>query len=400
MNGILDVNQKTVYDNSISKIEYHSYSPFLNSFNNSDEIRISLQQQDLYVLPSQSYIYIEGSIAKDDNNASATAQLVNNPIAFLFDEIRYELNGIQIDRTRNVGITSTLKNYISMTSAASKKSFNSGWSPEDSITLENGLFNFCVPLNMLLGFAEDYKKIIINAKHELILNRVRSDENAIVSPTDSVKFKILKLHWRVPHVTVADHEKLSLLKLLGNNKSINMSFRSWDIYEYPTLPLTMQNNWTVKTSSQLEKPRYVIFALQTNRKNQKETDASKFDHCNLTDIKLHLNSETYPYDNLNINFDKNQYAILYEMYMRFQESYYGSTTAEPILSWSNFKNNASIIVIDCSRQNESIKSGPIDIRLEFKALANIPANTTAYCLLLHDRIVEYNPLSNHVKIHT
>jgi len=33
----------------------------------------------------------------------------------MFDEIRYELNGVKIDRNRNVGITSTIKNYVSLT---------------------------------------------------------------------------------------------------------------------------------------------------------------------------------------------------------------------------------------------------------------------------------------------
>jgi len=40
--------------------------------------------------------------------------LGNNCVAFIFDEIRYELNGVEIDRNRNVGITSTLKNYVTV----------------------------------------------------------------------------------------------------------------------------------------------------------------------------------------------------------------------------------------------------------------------------------------------
>jgi len=33
----------------------------------------------------------------------------------MFDEIRYELNRVEIDCNRNVGVTSTIKNYVSMT---------------------------------------------------------------------------------------------------------------------------------------------------------------------------------------------------------------------------------------------------------------------------------------------
>jgi len=31
----------------------------------------------------------------------------------MFDEIPYELNGVEIDRNRNVGIINSIKNYVS-----------------------------------------------------------------------------------------------------------------------------------------------------------------------------------------------------------------------------------------------------------------------------------------------
>lgn len=41
-----------------------------------------------------------------------------------------------------------------------------------------------------------------------------------------------------------------------------------------------------------------------------------------------------------------------------------------------------------------IKSATVDVRIEFGCRGNIPANTTAYCLILHDRVVKYSPLTN------
>lgn len=229
MSKILNIVQGVDYDNSISKFEYHSYSPFLNSFNNGDEIRISIQHQDLYLLLCESFIYIEGRLLKEDNTISATASLTNNVMAYLFEAIRYEMNGVEIDHNKNVGHTSLLKNYVSLTENESKMLINAGWAPGNDIALENGYFNFCVPLKMLLGFAEDYKKVIVNAKHELILTRSRTDNNAVISATDDVKFHISKLQWKVPHVTVADEGKLSLLKVIEKGKPITISFRSWDL---------------------------------------------------------------------------------------------------------------------------------------------------------------------------
>ncbi|CAL1680804.1 unnamed protein product [Lasius platythorax] len=75
-----------------------------------------------------------------------------------------------------------------------------------------------------------------------------------------------------------------------------MGFRSWDLYKYPLLQRTTKHSWPIKTATQLEKPRYVVFALQTGRKNVMFEDTSRFDDCKLTNVKLYLNSECYPYD--------------------------------------------------------------------------------------------------------
>ncbi|XP_018368245.1 PREDICTED: matrix metalloproteinase-14-like [Trachymyrmex cornetzi] len=44
-----------------------------------------------------------------------------------------------------------------------------------------------------------------------------------------------------------------------------MCFRSWDLYEFPQLQSTTKHSWAVKTTSQLEKPRYLAdpHTLQT-----------------------------------------------------------------------------------------------------------------------------------------
>jgi len=81
--------------------------------------------------------------------------LRNNCVAFMFDEIRYELNGVEIDRNRNVEITSNIKNYITYDKAIIFCRIRWDVGTTESILLQR-YFNFCVPLNMLLGFCEDY----------------------------------------------------------------------------------------------------------------------------------------------------------------------------------------------------------------------------------------------------
>src|SRR5579872_7508513 len=100
----LIVTEQLRFEDAVINAEYRSHLPYAStSLGNSDEIRIPVQYQDLYTLPSQSYLYIEGKVLDDNNAAVANARLVNNAIAHLFEEIRYELNGIVIDRVRNPG---------------------------------------------------------------------------------------------------------------------------------------------------------------------------------------------------------------------------------------------------------------------------------------------------------
>ena len=115
---------------------------------------------------------------------------------------------------------------------------------------------------MLLGFCEDYKRVVINARHELILIRARNDYSSLYASADTseIDIELFKIQWRMPHVLLNEVNKLSLLRTLESGRYLTMSFRSWDLYEFPLLQNTTKHSWTVKTSTQLEKPRYVIFA--------------------------------------------------------------------------------------------------------------------------------------------
>ncbi|KYN08602.1 hypothetical protein ALC62_00412 [Cyphomyrmex costatus] len=379
MVDILNIVGEPIFDDRIVKFEIHTYNPYANTtFGPSDEIRIPIQQQDLYTLPCESFLYIEGRLTVKKKDEETPTTLGNNCIAFMFDEIRYELNSVEIDRNRNVGITSTLKNCVSLTYDKSLIALNAGWESKSDIT--EGYFNFCVPLNMLLGFCEDYKRVIVNARHELILIRARNDNNCILgNSATEPEVELIKVQWRMPHVMLNEITKLSMLRALESGRYLSMSFRSWDLYEYPLLQSTTKHTWAVKTATQLEKPRYVIFALQTGRKN----DASVFDDCKLSNVKLYLNSEFYPYGDLNLDFDQKRYALLFDMYARFRKAYYGIDCFETLLNVLSFIEKGPFTVtewlsdiLDCD--NAIVET--LDAHYEdVEFLRNIDACNTIQC---------------------
>ncbi len=264
----------------------------------------------------------------------------------MFEDARLELNGIEIDRCKNVGLSTLMKNWVALNPNQLTIMQNAGWfglSEEREIVNDQGYFDVFIPLSMILGFAEDYKKIVVNVKLELILTRSRDDLNAIlqsgvvannVTTWDNFKIDLTRIEWLMPYVQVSDSRKISLFKFLEKDRPITMSFRSKEFFEYPLLPATPKHIWVVKTSNQLEKPRFIIVGLQTQRKSVKDADASLFDNCDITNVKLFLNSQYYPYSNLNLNIVQNQYAVLYDMYANFQSAYYGKDP-EPLLKKSD-----------------------------------------------------------------
>lgn len=414
---ILDIGADLRFDTRITSIETRTHEAYAGTkFDNNDEIRITIQNQDAYTLPCNSFIYIEGKLTTTADTAVTQTILSTNAFAYLISECKYLLNGVEIDQTRNVGYTSTMKGLASFSPNDTRRLDNAGWDleydPAGPAVHTDGSFTAIVPLRTLMGFFEDYNKILVNCKQELVLVRSQNDLNCIVTEPpaaaapgaqaqalEQVKITITKLNWRMPYVEVSDSTKLQLLRYLQEDKPIELGFRSWHAFEKPLNSNTNKITWQLHVTTHLERPRYVLLALQTNKRNIATEKAVNFDHCKIRNVKAFLNEKSFPYDNLSLNISKNNTALLYEMYCNFRESYYGKY-ADPLVSQREFKLQYPLIVIDCSKQNEAVKSGAIDVRLEIEAEEMFPANTTGFCVLLHDRIVDYTPLTNVVRKHS
>lgn len=400
--SIFDIHDKYIEDNSITDQELHSHFPNSAAFDYNDEIRITVEG-DRPTLPSISYLQIDGRVVNpDDGKPSATVKFVNNGVAQLFSEIRYELNGVAVDNTTRVGMASTIKGYASYTPGQVNRLQNAGWRPGGSTKVlpytSDGVFSVILPLFTLLGLCEDYKKIILNIRQELVLIRSTSDDNALFHAADKGKVIIDKIQWKIPHIVGSLQKELGLSKYIEKGTDTHVCFRSWEIHVLKDLPQTTHFSWNIKSTKKSQTPICVIFAFQVGREGKLTSDTSHFDDISAKNISLYLNSAKYPYDNLNLNISKYQLALLYENYARFQESYYGKEP-EPMFNLEEFVKKAPIFVVDTSKQAESVayQTQAINVRVEIETRANIKAETTAYCLLIYERQFVYNALTKYVK---
>ncbi|CAF4541855.1 unnamed protein product, partial [Rotaria magnacalcarata] len=113
----LDWKQPLLNDESIKRIEYQEYESYTGiDLNKSGDIRIAIQNQDEFLLPSRSYLYIEGALTKTDgtkySKTDVEISIINNGLMYLFDRVDYQLGNQNIEGYSNLGQASTLKSLI------------------------------------------------------------------------------------------------------------------------------------------------------------------------------------------------------------------------------------------------------------------------------------------------
>ena len=121
-----------------------------------------------------------------------------------------------------------------------------------------------------------------------------------------------------------------------------------------------------------------------------EQNSSIFDSVNLSTASAKLNNVNYPAEDIVINFGKNDYAVLYQMFDDFKKEYYGfnSLVGGTQVNFAAFKNLFPIIVFDVRHQSEKLSVGIIDMQLKFKFHEAVPANTMAYVTIISDRVYQ------------
>ena len=77
MKDILKFTDFPIIYEGIEKYEYHAYDPITGtSLNNSGDVRISIESQDIFTHPSESYFIFEGRLTKADGTLYVNADEV------------------------------------------------------------------------------------------------------------------------------------------------------------------------------------------------------------------------------------------------------------------------------------------------------------------------------------
>lgn len=410
---IFDWSEGGVDDDSIKEYEYIEYTPIIGTQlnNTGGNIRITVETQDMFSHPSESFLLISGRLTKADNSAYTNADvaaLTNNGVMHLFDSMRYDLGGKEIETLRYLGQSMTMLKTLTISDDQSRsEGLNEMWEKDSSNVAslttnagfttrqswiikspqEKGRFQVRIPLKEVFGFCEDYAKVIYGLKQELTLKR-KSDNDAIfkASAVDGGKVTLDNVSWYLPVVEPNDEEKFALMKQIEDKTEQSIEYRMRQA-DNIAVPQSTSFDWRLTIKSGAEKPRYVIVAFQTDKDNDQDKNASIFDHCNVQSMSVYLNNTQYPRKDYELDITQNKFARVYGDVSKFRANYTGTTPelAHCNISPIEWKALYPFYVFDVTKQSERLKTATIDMKIKARFSQNVSANTQAYALVISDR---------------
>ncbi|CAH1112384.1 unnamed protein product [Psylliodes chrysocephalus] len=373
---------KPQFDESFRKVESRIYTPFIKSFNNNDAVEIIIKQVDSFFLMSDALLCIKGKL---DVNGGGDVSLAPNFGAFLFDSCSYSESSKEIEVVRDTGIVSTIRSLLCYKPEDSKHMSIGGWNyPNNPHLNKQNKFSLVMRMDHLFNVLNDYT-LVTCGNQTFRLIRARNDNDSIIITekpiagggiTDTTaKIIIESLELRVKHIFPNDEIKIELMESIKKDRSILIPFRKWELNELPAITAGAKREiWSVKTSASVERPRFVIVCFQTDKRSNVKANAICFDDANVSSIRLSLNGEYWPNERIQHDFKNDDYMMAFHDYTEFYASYSNSKIKHPLLDYTEFKKHA-LFVIDCSKQEEKMKSSTVDVRLEIESDTGFPANT-------------------------
>ena len=436
MNSILRITDPILKDDSIDKYEEIAYEEIAGTNLNApgQDIRLTIETQDIFTYPSESYLIVEGYLEKNlnppnvlvYNPATDLITLTNNGIMHLFKRIRYDLSGQEIENLVHPGQATTMLGLLKYPDDFSKsKGLNQLWYKDTNInaTIDAngnagfgvrrhyifdsdpvGTFSFRIPLKHIFGFCEDYDKIVYGLKHNLTLTRNNNDDAIYRNDNDTAgvavangRVILTKISWFMPHVMPADQYKMELYKIIERKKKIPVGYRMLQCDSASVPEHSTSFSWRLSVKSSPEVPRFIIIGLQAGKSGNQEQNPSIFDKANISNIYAMLNSTRYPTVDYNIDFVKNKFSRVYGDAAEFRSKFFNmdELISNPNFTPLEYKLMYPLFLFDVSKQSEKLKYSTTDIQIKMHfSRGGAPANTQVYGVIISDRLINFQSDGN------
>ena len=301
MADILQITEDIPVDDSIYDYEYKEYNPIAGTDFNRGSIVITIESQDIYTHPAESFLIIDGHLRKRDRGPGGAVQnyangdtvtLINNGMMYLFSDVRYHLASHEIEVLQNPGQATTMLGILKYPDDFNKsQGLNQLWCPDTPIVDNNtankannegfkkrfkyiinepvtpGIFSLKIPLKHFLGFCEDYKKILYGMQQRLTLTRSGNIHDPIFRDAGDIgEIHISNIRWFMPHVIPSDAYRLQLDKIIEKKEKIPVGYRMLQCDSTQVPPASQNFTWRLGVKSSPDIPRFIIVGFQKEKK--------------------------------------------------------------------------------------------------------------------------------------
>ena len=427
MADILQITEDIPVDDSIYEYEYKEYNPIVGTDLNRGSIVLTIESQDIYTHPAESFLVIEGELRRRARAVDGAVQyyaddavvtLINNAMMYLFSDVRFHLASHEIEVLQNPGHATTILGLLKYpddfnksfgmnqlwvkdenTGAAeirpAQDAFNNGFKIRRDYIIKspntNGKFSFKIPLKHFLGFCEDYKKILYGMQQKLTLTRT-NDNNAIFrTGADEGEVYLERIRWFMPHVIPSDAYRLQLDKIIEKKEKIPVGYRMLQC-DSSQVPATSTNfTWRLGVKSSPDIPRFIIVGFQTDKNNSQAFNPAIFDNLNVRNIYVTLNAKRYPDTDYDNDFTENHFSRLYGDAALFRKKFYNmdELVSNCGINPQEYKTIYPLFVFDVTKQSEKLKTSVSDIHIKASFGNNPGINTMAYAVIISDRLFHF-----------
>ena len=192
----------------------------------------------------------------------------------------------------------------------------------------------------------------------------------------------------MPHVIPADAETFSIYKTIESKVKVPVAYRTRQC-DSISVPESTSFTWRLSVKTSPEKPRFNIVGFQTAKDGDQTKNPSTFDHVNLRNAYVMLNSDRYPAVDYNFSFANQTFSRVYRDAALFGVKFFGmdELITQSNITPSDYKTIYPLFTFDVSKQKEKLKFSVVDIQIKANLIENVPANTRAFALVISDKML-------------
>ena len=141
---------------------------------------------------------------------------------------------------------------------------------------------------------------------------------------------------------------------------------------------------TERKGSSEETEIYYIVGFQTAKDGNQIKNPSPFDHVNLKNAYVTLNSDRYTAVHYNLSFSNQKCSRVYGDAALFRVKFFGmdELITQCNITRSDHRKLYYSFHIRCQQAERKLKSSVVDIQLKANLTENVPTNTRAFALVI------------------